>query len=310
MKGCTYPDCKEEEESLPFKCKLCEQYYCGKHRLPEQHDCPRISIYQSEEYKKAKAAPFKPKVEIDEKKRKKEDRKKYHTPQDIEQKSIQLESQDRFLTRSSLFSIFAFRKNVYNVLFATFYISIIVTLNSMVDLTLYSKIPLSVEFLWTLLTIFVSIIIIYGGHLVLQNYFAKVQNIRSGNVIWKQGLLIGLFGIIAPIMLIPSYLVFRDVESDSKQKGITALSGIVWILFWQVFIIFALVFQFYPPYVLFGLSIIPFFMLFFVMFSLIPFGISNGKYISMWNRKLVWGLLAITVAIFITYLVLFRGSVL
>ena len=309
MKGCSFPEC-EEVESLPFKCKLCEQYYCAKHRLPEQHDCPRISVYQTEEYKKAKAAPFKTKTEVQEKKRKREHHKKYYTPQDIEQKSVQIDSKDRFLTRSSLFSIFAFKKNINNVLFATFYISIIVTLNSLIDLTLYSKIPLSVDFLWTLLTIFVSIIIIYGGHLLLQNYFAKVQNIRSGNVIWKQGLLIGLFGIIAPIMLIPSYLVFRDFESDSKKRGITALSGIVWILFWQIFILFALVFELFPVYVLFGLSIIPFFMLFFVMFLLIPFGISNGKYISMWNRKLVWILLGITVAIFIAYLVLSRGPVL
>ena len=71
MKSCSYPDCVEED-SLPFKCKLCEQYYCAKHRLPEQHDCPRISIYQSEEYKKAKAAPYRPKVEVEEKNRKKE----------------------------------------------------------------------------------------------------------------------------------------------------------------------------------------------------------------------------------------------
>ena len=29
-----------EEVALPFRCQFCSQYFCPRHRLPENHDCP------------------------------------------------------------------------------------------------------------------------------------------------------------------------------------------------------------------------------------------------------------------------------
>ena len=29
---------------LPFRCPYCEGYFCAEHRLPENHDCPRIEL--------------------------------------------------------------------------------------------------------------------------------------------------------------------------------------------------------------------------------------------------------------------------
>ena len=36
-----YCECCNKKESFPnyFYCKYCKQYYCTKHRLPEQHRC-------------------------------------------------------------------------------------------------------------------------------------------------------------------------------------------------------------------------------------------------------------------------------
>jgi Zn-dependent protease len=32
----------QQEVFLPFKCPYCGDYFCSAHRLPENHDCPRI----------------------------------------------------------------------------------------------------------------------------------------------------------------------------------------------------------------------------------------------------------------------------
>lgn len=31
-----------EQVALPFRCPYCEGYFCSEHRLPENHQCPRI----------------------------------------------------------------------------------------------------------------------------------------------------------------------------------------------------------------------------------------------------------------------------
>lgn len=34
----------EKEVFLPFRCPYCGGYFCAEHRLPENHDCPRIEL--------------------------------------------------------------------------------------------------------------------------------------------------------------------------------------------------------------------------------------------------------------------------
>ncbi|MDH5460005.1 MAG: hypothetical protein OEY95_04155 [Candidatus Bathyarchaeota archaeon] len=34
----------EKEVFLPFRCPYCEGYFCSEHRLPENHECPRIEL--------------------------------------------------------------------------------------------------------------------------------------------------------------------------------------------------------------------------------------------------------------------------
>jgi predicted nucleic acid binding AN1-type Zn finger protein len=31
---------------LPFHCDYCDQYFCGKHRLPFEHNCKNISEWK------------------------------------------------------------------------------------------------------------------------------------------------------------------------------------------------------------------------------------------------------------------------
>lgn len=34
----------QKEEILPFRCPYCGGYFCSEHRLPENHDCPKIEL--------------------------------------------------------------------------------------------------------------------------------------------------------------------------------------------------------------------------------------------------------------------------
>ncbi|NPD88642.1 MAG: hypothetical protein HGN29_07950 [Asgard group archaeon] len=301
MKNCSYPDCKEEE-SLPFKCKLCNQSYCAKHRLPEQHDCPRIGMYQTDEYRKAKVSPVIPKA-TEKKEKVSRKQKQYYSPRDIEQKSVYVEPQDRFITRSSFFTLYSFSRNIYNVLVISVFVGIVLSLNELFDFRLWQGIPLSSDYLWKLLTTFISTLIVFGGHMLAQHIAARRQKIGATNIIWVQGAVISLIGIFIPFTMIPTFLTFRTTEMEDKKKGITAMVGIVWILIWEVIIISLLGFSSINHNILDGLANIPFFMLFLAVVLLIPFGILHGRYLSSWNRKVHWSLFASVVALFIYYFV-------
>jgi len=48
--------CGEEISGYPFVCKLCDEAHCGKHRIPEIHDCININVYRSSSYRKTQQA--------------------------------------------------------------------------------------------------------------------------------------------------------------------------------------------------------------------------------------------------------------
>ena len=39
MANCSFPECDEILDYLPFKCRYCGRTYCKNHRLPENHKC-------------------------------------------------------------------------------------------------------------------------------------------------------------------------------------------------------------------------------------------------------------------------------
>ncbi len=52
-----------EAVGLPHTCKLCNNKYCSKHRLPERHDCVNLGYYKRPEYKQEKFAKEKELIE-------------------------------------------------------------------------------------------------------------------------------------------------------------------------------------------------------------------------------------------------------
>lgn len=33
-------------ESIPFRCKFCNEYFCADHHLPENHECMGLEIFK------------------------------------------------------------------------------------------------------------------------------------------------------------------------------------------------------------------------------------------------------------------------
>ncbi|MHA1474735.1 MAG: AN1-type zinc finger domain-containing protein [Promethearchaeota archaeon] len=67
MAKCSYPDCDEILNYLPFKCRYCGETFCKKHRLPENHQCSfELQIKPQKEVSK-EAKSFKEKVKQSEK---------------------------------------------------------------------------------------------------------------------------------------------------------------------------------------------------------------------------------------------------
>ncbi len=298
MKNCSYPDCKEEEV-YPFKCKLCNQYYCGKHRLPEQHDCPMVGLFQTDEYKKAKLSTTRiAKKETESRKTK---RKTFVRKVGTDQKANYMRPEERFLIRSSFYTLYSFKTNIYNILIATVAVAIFMCLHLMFRAAIDEQFPVNLLFPWPFLTVFFGVLVIFGGHLVLQKILSNHYGIRSSNVLWLQGLLLGIVSIFIPFIILPSFLVFRDFTANVIVRGKIALSGILWILGFQIFTIVTLLTGFFPLEMRQGLIIFPSLMFIYVLFNLIPIGLNNGQYIRTWNKKLLWSTIIANLVIFGIY---------
>lgn len=50
MTSCDY--CKNEMETLPYKCRHCGGYFCSDHRLPEYHNCETFKMWKEEHGRK------------------------------------------------------------------------------------------------------------------------------------------------------------------------------------------------------------------------------------------------------------------
>jgi hypothetical protein len=52
---------------MPFKCKFCNEQFCGDHRLPENHECVGLETFKRERGKEPEKwiyEPFKSKKEV------------------------------------------------------------------------------------------------------------------------------------------------------------------------------------------------------------------------------------------------------
>ncbi|MCG3255664.1 MAG: hypothetical protein KAU62_06230, partial [Candidatus Heimdallarchaeota archaeon] len=209
----------------------------------------------------------------------------------------------RFMMRSSFFTLFDLKSDFINILVASLLFSLFLGTHSIVTRSVYQGIQLTPLYLYTTLLNFGVTVFIFSGFYAVQKMVAKRMKLRSGVTLWLQGILLGLFSIFVPIFVVPAFLVFRDFSGSDRERGIVALSGIVWMLFWSIVCLVLMFANGFEVVWLYALKEIPMFLLLFSFFTLLPFGIFTGRYIARWNRKLSWSLVAFTFALFIVYLV-------
>ncbi|XGI83440.1 rhomboid family intramembrane serine protease [Halorutilales archaeon Cl-col2-1] len=53
----TCDECGKEIDGIPYDCRLCGGTFCSEHRLPENHDCPNLSSYESPQTRGKKSEP-------------------------------------------------------------------------------------------------------------------------------------------------------------------------------------------------------------------------------------------------------------
>jgi hypothetical protein len=56
--------CNEKIKTMPFKCKFCGRYFCIKNKLPENHNCEGLIIYEKYKLKNLEVERFKEFVNI------------------------------------------------------------------------------------------------------------------------------------------------------------------------------------------------------------------------------------------------------
>ena len=46
---CFYQNCRQKKSIIGF-CKFCDNTFCGKHRLPESHECTNLRLLKDIEF--------------------------------------------------------------------------------------------------------------------------------------------------------------------------------------------------------------------------------------------------------------------
>lgn len=63
-KLCFYEGCKKKINITDIQCNYCNEIYCLKHRLPEQHECRAIIKCKSDAHERNKVKLLDEKIKI------------------------------------------------------------------------------------------------------------------------------------------------------------------------------------------------------------------------------------------------------
>ncbi len=272
------------------------------HRLPEQHECPKIGYYKTNGYKNFKYSGKKTSKTIFEQetihKRKTQSNTIYQNRVKLMQRT-----QDHIMKQSSLFTFFSLGSNKLNILIANVFIISLASLNYTIRIalnpitTFYSDFRLGLGIITVLLTG------VYLGHEIIHSLTAKKYNITIFYVLWKQGLIISTIAVLFPLLISPSFLIFKGVEHERtiEKEGKIAFSGALYLIFCFLGVsIFALIIE-QSPQINLALRIVPPFIFGFLIYHLMPFGPSDGTYIFYWNKKVLWSMSIFCMLIFLAY---------
>lgn len=246
---------------LPFRCPRCGGYFCSEHRLPENHQCPRmkqlrVPMKETETVVLQKQEPYEYRIA--------------YTPPEPK-KRIQFSDREiRHLAIAALlvvgiglsWSMF----DGFHFDFSTIYIMLVITT--------------------ILLTSFLT-------HEISHKIVAQLYGLWAEFRIVFTGVLLTLISIFLPFKVISPGAVMVSGFVDKEKNGKISIAGpLTNIILSIVFLL--LTFLFYSQLFVIGFMINSWI----AFFNLLPFGMLDGFKVLLWN-KMVWGL-AFTASLILT----------
>ena len=247
---------------MPFQCPYCGGQFCSQHRLPENHQCPKIGLAHAQKQETV-ADAFAPKQNSY------EFSVSFGQPRNVKGHIYMSPRELKHLIPAALliigigFSI-VFYGNLFNDNF-------------------YANIGWG----WTEMSVFAVLLTAsFLIHEMAHKFSAQKSGLWAEFRLTKWGALITLFSVFTPLRLISPGAVMISGPARLDDIGKISIAGPATNLSLSLlFLGAAQMTQSFPYYFLF--LTIASFNAFIAVFNLIPFGILDGFKIYSWNKK-IW----------------------
>lgn len=249
-----------QEIFMAFQCSYCGGQFCAAHRLPENHNCPKLDVARAQRHEEAnvisKPSTYEYKVTFGLPRRAKG--RVYFSPKELKHLAIAV----LLIVAVGLLSV------------------------------LYSGTPLQAGLPVSVLAFTVILTVSFFIHEIAHKVTAQRRGLWAEFRLTVWGSLVTLIFAFLPIKLISPGAVMIAGAAEKRDIGRVSLAGpITNIVLSIVFFGAAFAPSPYSPFFLFG----GFFNAYLAAFNLIPYGVFDGLKIFNWN-KTVWGLVFATSA--------------
>jgi len=245
---------------MAFQCSYCGGHFCAAHRLPENHNCPKLDVARDQRQKEADALSrritYEHKVTFGQPPQAK--KRVYFSPREIKHLTIAV--------------LLVIAVGLLTVLYS--------------GATLQAGLPVSVVAFTVILTVS------FFAHEMAHKITAERKGIWAEFRLTLWGSIVTLIFAFLPIKLIAPGAVMIAGPASKEDMGKISMAGpMTNIVLSIVFFGAAVVPSSLIPFFLFG----GFFNAYIAAFNLIPYGAFDGLKIFNWN-KTVWGLVFATSA--------------
>lgn len=243
-----------KEVFLPFKCPYCGGYFCPEHRLPENHECPKIELAQ---------AP-----------------KREEMPLNTQRKREPQEYTVTYVPSEQKRKIYFSSKEVEHLTIAALLV-LGIGLSIGISQPTITRIGGPI-----MLIAFAALVTVsFLAHELAHKFTAQKNGLWAEFRLMTMGLILTAISIISPIFkIIHPGAVAISGFAGKKSVGKTSMAGpSVNLIIAVTFIALWLVTGY--PILIFATA----FNAWIALFNLIPFGILDGFKIFLWNKK-IWAL--------------------
>lgn len=252
---------------MPYRCSLCNNRYCSKHRLPERHECINIGVFQTPEYRQVKLA------------KNRESRAISAT------QLLASTSSEGISTRYGNIDFWTTGSKNQDALLAG---AVLGVSTIIVSRTLEPENLILMPIFGAILFLFLYL---------LRRYYASSKNIDTRFMIWPIGVAITLLTSLFGFRLV-LFGFFRN--TDETDPATEAKIGVVTIL---SAVGISIAGRITAPFIPFGqdaLYSVSFFLTWIAIFYIIPFRQLEGFKIYYWDRRVFWILVIVVIlAIFV-----------